>query len=168
MVILLPDGGRGYLNKVFSDNWMASHGFSSTATGASVGDVLASTGRDFVHLREEATVRDAVALVTERRLARVPVTSAEPPVVMGEVVGSVGEFQLTEALTTGYVQLDDPVTKVIGEPIRLVGAGRPIDDLVELFVQVDTVMVTRDGKPLGTLTRRDLLSYHATQNGTTP
>jgi len=168
MVILLPDGGRGYLNKVFSDTWMASNGFSHTATGASVGDVLASkASSEFVHLRPEATVRDAVALMTERGLTKLPVTSAEPPVVMGEVTGSVSEFSLTEALTTGHVQLDDSITEVVGEPIRLVGAGQPIDDLVELFVQTDTVMVTRDGKPLGTLTRRDLLTYHSSRNGIT-
>jgi cystathionine beta-synthase len=162
MVILLPDGGRGYLNKVFSDKWMASHGFSTTATGASVGDVFASKANgDFVHVRPEATVRDAVALMTELGATRLPVISAEPPVVLGEVIGSVSEFTLTERLTTGHVQLDDALTEVVGEPIWLVGAGQPVHDLVELFVQVDTVMVTRDGKPLGILTRRDLLNYHA-------
>src|SRR5215216_1119599 len=41
VVVLLPDGGRGYLAKVFSDTWMASHGFlSPDHTGATVGDVL--------------------------------------------------------------------------------------------------------------------------------
>src|SRR5690606_21956866 len=27
MVILLPDGGRGYLGKIFNDRWMRSYGF---------------------------------------------------------------------------------------------------------------------------------------------
>src|SRR5690554_2154621 len=167
MVILLPDGGRGYLNKIFSGKWMASHGFSQAATGPSVRDAFESKANSaFVHLRPEATVRDAVARLTELGLTQLPVTSAEPPVVLGEIVGSVSESSLTESLTTGHVKLDDPLAEVVGEPIRLVGAGQPVHDLVELFAQVDTVMVTRDGKPLGTLTRRDLLNYHATQNGT--
>src|SRR5690554_2908605 len=115
MVILLPDGGRGYLNKVFSDKWMSSHGFTTTATGASVADVFDTrVNDDFVHLRPETTVRDAVALMTARGLATLPVTSAEPPVVMGEVIGSVSESSLAEALTTGSAQLDYPVAKVVG------------------------------------------------------
>ena len=162
MVILLPDGGRGYLNKVFSDSWMSSHGFLKTATSTSVGDVWdAKPDHEFVHLRPEGTVRDAVRLMTERGLTKLPVVSAEPPVVMGEVTGSVGEFSLTEAVASGYAQLDDPIAKVTGQPITLVGAGQPIEDLEELFINSNTLMVMRDGKPLGTLTRRDLLAYHA-------
>jgi cystathionine beta-synthase len=167
MVILLPDGGRGYLNKVFSDKWMSSHGFTTTAAGASVADVFDTrVNDDFVHLRPETTVRDAVALMTARGLATLPVTSAEPPVVMGEVIGSVSESSLAEALTTGSAQLNDPVAEVVGEPIPLVGAGQSLDDLVGLFAHTETVMVARDGKPLGILTRRDLLTYHNTpRNG---
>ncbi len=35
VVVLLPDGGRGYLSKIFSDRWMADYGFRS-ATGRAV------------------------------------------------------------------------------------------------------------------------------------
>lgn len=168
MVILLPDGGRGYLNKVFSDTWMSAHGFTSTATAtstaaaASIGEVLASkVSSEFVHVRQEGTVREAVEIMTARGISRVPVTSAEPPIVMGELIGSVSESTLTEALAAGNVQLDDPVTAIIGESIRIVGAGQSVDDLAELFAESDTVMVARDGKPLGVLTRLDLLAFHA-------
>ena len=162
MVVLLPDGGRGYLNKVFSDKWMASHGFTSAADGPCVGDVLESKPSDeFVHLRTDATVRDAVTLLTKSGLAQVPVTSAEPPVVMGEVIGSVSESALTDAVASGQVPLDGPISGVIGDPIFLVGTGQSLDDLRGALADTDTVMVTRDGKPLGILTRRDLLAYHA-------
>src|SRR5690349_16491129 len=40
VVVLLPDGGRGYLGKVFNDAWMAGYGFLPPASGATVGDVL--------------------------------------------------------------------------------------------------------------------------------
>ncbi|MEX1079630.1 MAG: cystathionine beta-synthase [Homoserinimonas sp.] len=161
MVILLPDGGRGYLNKVFSDKWMGSHGFTTTASGPSVGDVLDATSRGFVHLRPDATVRDAVKLMAEHGLTRVPVTSAEPPVVLGEIVGAVRESSLAGAVAGGQAQLGDPVSSVIDQPIRLVGAGQSVDDLREALAGDDIVMVLRDGKPLGILTRRDLLAYHA-------
>jgi cystathionine beta-synthase len=162
MVILLPDGGRGYLNKVFSDKWMASHGFTTTATGTSVGEVFGTkSSNEFVHVRPEDTVRDAVKLMADHGLARIPVTSAKPPVVMGEVLGSVSEATLTAAVTSGQAQFGDPIAKVIGEAIRLIGAGQSSDDLHSALAETDTVMVARDGKPLGILTRRDLLAYHA-------
>ena len=159
MVILLPDGGRGYLNTVFSDKWMASHGFSNTATGTSVAEVFDATSRGFVHVRPETTVRDAATLMAESGLARVPVTSAEPPVVMGEVLGSVSEQALSDAVASGLVQPGDPIASVMDESIRLVGTGQSVDELRDAFSQVDTVMVARDGKPLGLLTHRDLLAF---------
>lgn len=160
MVILLPDGGRGYLNKVFSDRWMASHGFSNTATGTSVGDVFDSkASSEFVHVRADATVQDAATLMAERGLSRLPVTSAEPPVVMGEVLGSVSEASLADAVAAGQVRFSDPVAKVIGDAIRLIGAGQSSEELSGALSETDTVMVARDGKPLGILTRRDLLAY---------
>ena len=160
MVILLPDGGRGYLNKVFSDKWMSSHGFTATATGTSVGDVFDSKATsEFVHVRADATVQDAVKLMADRGLTRLPVTSAAPPVVMGEVLGSVSEASLADAVASGLVQFSDPVATVIGDAIRLIGAGQSSDDLSSALAETDTVMVARDGKPLGILTRRDLLAY---------
>jgi cystathionine beta-synthase len=139
---------------------MSSHGFTTTATGASVGDVFDSKASDeFVHVRADATVQDAVKLMAERGLTRLPVTSAEPPVVMGEVLGSVSEASLADAVASGRVQFSDPVATVIGDAIRLIGAGQSSDDLSSALAETDTVMVARDGKPLGILTRRDLLAY---------
>lgn len=160
MVVLLPDGGRGYLNKVFSDTWMASHGFTSAGAGA-VGGLLAATGREFVHVRPDSTVRDAVTLLTGQGLSSVPVTSTEPPVVLGEVVGAVSGLVLTEGLASGQLQLDDPIATIVGPRLRLVGAGQSLEHLREALVDDDTVLVLRDGKPLGILTRRDLLAHHA-------
>ena len=33
VVVLLPDGGRGYLGKIFNDQWMADYGFLDVAAG---------------------------------------------------------------------------------------------------------------------------------------
>jgi cystathionine beta-synthase len=29
VVVILPDSGRGYLSKIFNDDWMAEHGFET-------------------------------------------------------------------------------------------------------------------------------------------
>ena len=57
IVVLLPDGGRGYLSKIFNDEWMADYGFLSAQTSEPlVADVLASKERslpEFVHVHPE-------------------------------------------------------------------------------------------------------------------
>src|SRR3954454_7258153 len=53
VVVLLPDGGRGYLSKIFSDEWMADYGFLSEPDEVTVGDVLkrkATRLPEFVHV----------------------------------------------------------------------------------------------------------------------
>src|SRR5690606_17240148 len=44
IVVLLPDGGRGYLSKIFADPWMVSRGFLAAGEGPTVGDVLTARG----------------------------------------------------------------------------------------------------------------------------
>jgi cystathionine beta-synthase len=29
VVVIVPDSGRGYLSKVFNDDWMTEHGFNT-------------------------------------------------------------------------------------------------------------------------------------------
>ncbi|MCA1674893.1 MAG: cystathionine beta-synthase, partial [Actinobacteria bacterium] len=88
VVVLLPDGGRGYLSKVFSDAWMASHGFlPPDSSGATVADVLMrKDGRtpQFVHTHPNETVAEAVTILREFGVSQLPVVSAEPPVMAAE------------------------------------------------------------------------------------
>ncbi len=52
IVVLLPDGGRGYLSKVFNDEWLSKYGFLQADSGATVGDVLRGKSGElppFVH-----------------------------------------------------------------------------------------------------------------------
>ncbi|NJI21382.1 cystathionine beta-synthase, partial [Aeromonas veronii] len=94
MVVLLPDGGRGYLAKIFNDGWMRSYGFSEVEEGETVADVLAARAPrqgegipDLVHAHPTDTVLEAIGLLTEYDVSQLVVLSAEPPVMMGEVVG---------------------------------------------------------------------------------
>src|SRR5699024_7681063 len=73
IVVLLPDGGRGYLSKIFNDKWMASYGFLRTPLDgkekkSTVGEVLrGKSGElpDLVHTHPSETVRDAVEILRE-------------------------------------------------------------------------------------------------------
>ncbi|TKV61651.1 cystathionine beta-synthase [Nakamurella flava] len=164
VVVLLPDGGRGYLSKIFSDDWMSSYGFLSSDGEATVGDIVRSkTGKlpSLVHTHPTETVRDAVEILHEYGVSQMPVVSAEPPVMAGEVVGSVSEKDLLDAFFAGTAQLSDAVRHHMAPPFELVGAGEKITAARSALHGRDAVMVIDDGKPVGVLTRADLLAFLA-------
>ncbi len=164
VVVLLPDSGRGYLSKIFNDEWMASYGFMRAEGERTVGDVLHAKAGDLpalVHTHPNETLRDAIEILREYGVSQMPVVKAEPPVVSGEVAGSVSERELLEAVFAGHARLADPVEKHMGPGLPLVGAGEPVSTARHELETSDAVLVVEDGKPVGVLTRADLLSFLA-------
>jgi len=164
VVVLLPDGGRGYLSKIFNDRWMASYGFLRADGRATVGDVLRGKSGELpalVHTHPSETVRDAVEILRGYNVSQMPVVLAEPPVLLGEVAGSVSERELLDAVFSGRAALSDRVEKHMAPALPLVGSGEPIDAARHALENVDAVMVVEDGKPAGVLTRHDLLGFFA-------
>ena len=162
VVVLLPDSGRGYLAKIFSDEWMQSYGFLKLGDEPAVGEVLrAKTGQlpDLVHIHPNETVRDVIRLMDEYGVSQIPVLSAEPPVVMGEVVGSVDERLLTAKLFRGEAKMTDKITEHMSAVLPMVGSLEPISAAREKLQDVDALLVTFVGAPVGILTRHDLLFY---------
>jgi cystathionine beta-synthase len=167
VVVLLPDGGRGYLGKIFSDDWMADYGFvegSDQAGGVTVGDVMRRKGEqvpDLVHVHPYETVREAIDILREYAVSQMPVVKAEPPVTAGEVVGSVIEKELLDALFSGRAHLADPVERHMSPALPIVGAGEPVSAATAALEKSDALLVHEDGKPAGVLTRQDLLGFLA-------
>ncbi|MDX8148312.1 cystathionine beta-synthase [Lentzea sp. NBC_00516] len=165
VVVILPDGGRGYLSKVFNDRWMASYGFlPPDSTGATVGDVLRRKGGmlpDLVHAHPNETVGDAVAILREFGVSQMPVVNAEPPIMAAEVAGAVNERDLLDALFTGKAQLSDRLDKHMSPPLPTLGAGEPVGIAMNALSHADAALVLEDGKPAGVVTRQDILGFLA-------
>jgi cystathionine beta-synthase len=162
MVILLPDGGRGYLGKVFSDKWMRSYGFMPASEDQTVSDIVNSKDGsipEFVHAHPGDTVREVMNIMKEYDVSQVPVLSAEPPVVMGEVIGSIDERGLLEHVFTGKAELTDRVAGLVGKPFALIGMHQSVQEAREALADADALLVTSDGKPVAMLTRHDLLAF---------
>jgi cystathionine beta-synthase len=166
VVVLLPDGGRGYLSKIFNDEWMSRYGFlRSGSTESTVADVLASKGGrmpEMVHMHPSETVREAIDVMREYGVSQLPVLKAEPPVVTGEIAGSIAERDLLDALFTGQAHLHDMVERHMGPPLPMVGGGQPVREAVAVLEKSGAVIVLVDGKPAGVLTRQDLLTHLGT------
>lgn len=163
MVILLPDGGRGYLGKIFNDTWMGEHGFlpADPESGPTVADVVATKDAalaGLVHVRPTDTVRDAVETMRTRGVSGLLVLKAEEPVVLGEVAGCVDEAGLLAALADGTVTLDDPVANITGPRPALIGTTQSATAAREALAASDRLLVLHEGKPTTIITRHDLLA----------
>ena len=159
VAVILPDGGRGYLSKVYSDAWMTEYGFLERTGEESVGDVLLRKHDDtipaLVTVRTDQPVREAVALLHEHRVSQLPVVSAHDGQA---VVGSIGERGVLKRAVSDPDVLDARLIDVMEVPFPAVSAGDPVREAVELLSgDRQALLVTREGRPAGILTRADLL-----------
>ncbi|MGC5223949.1 cystathionine beta-synthase [Micromonospora sp. DT81.3] len=162
VVVLLPDGGRGYLGKIFNERWMRSYGFTDVGESETVADVVATRGGDIpelVHAHPSDTVLEAIQMMSEFGVSQLVVLSAEPPVVMGEVVGSIDESGLLDRVFRGEAKVTDAVGLHVAPTLPLVGIHDSVAEAREALAHADALLVTRDGSPHTVLTRQDLLAY---------
>jgi cystathionine beta-synthase len=162
VVVLLPDSGRGYLTKVFNDDWLAQYGFLPAAGDHTVGEVLrGKSGQlpDLVHTHPHETIAEAVHILQEYGVSQMPVVRAEPPIVAAEVAGSVSERMLLDALYAGHAKMSDLVEQHMAEPFPSIGSNEPVAGAVAALEGADALLVQEDGKPVGVVTRQDLLAY---------
>ncbi|HME48331.1 cystathionine beta-synthase [Mycobacterium sp.] len=167
VVVLLPDGGRGYLSKIFNDAWMSSYGFLRSRLDGSVaeptvGDVLRRKSGalpDLVHTHPSETIRDAIGILREYGVSQMPVVGAEPPVMAGEVAGSVSERELLSAVFEGRAKLADAVAQHMSPPLPMIGVGELLSAAAKALRECDAIMVVDEGKPVGVITRQDLLGF---------
>ncbi|MFJ4921330.1 cystathionine beta-synthase [Streptomyces sp. NPDC088725] len=170
VVVLLPDSGRGYLSKIFNDEWMNDYGFLEQGVGvAAIVDVLkhkeGSTIPHLVHMHPEETVGEAIEVLREYGVSQMPIVkpgAGHPDVMAAEVIGSVVERELLDALFTRRAALTDPLEKHMSAPLPQVGSGEPVADLMTALSGqsgADAAIVLVEGKPTGVVSRQDLLSF---------
>jgi cystathionine beta-synthase len=163
VVVLIPDSGRGYLSRVYSDEWMADHGFLRT-TGHTVGDVLDRKSgplRGLIHVHPSEQARQAIEVMQEFGVSQLAVIQAEPPLAAAEVVGAVYERELMQRAVADPGLLDATVEQVMGPPLPTVGAGEPMDVAVQRLEDAPAVLVLDRGHPVGVITRADALGFLA-------
>ena len=160
VAVILPDGGRNYLSKVFNDAWMTQYGLLDRAREQTVGEVLGRKHEGgevppLVSVRAHDKVRDAVALLHEHRVSQLPVVSGNDEQA---IIGSVGERGLLAHAVEDPALLGADVVDVMEPPFPAVAAGDDVRAAVELLVgDRQALLVTEHGRPVGLVTRTDLL-----------
>ena len=170
VVVLLPDSGRGYLSKIFNDDWMQDYGFLDEGGPEAVAaDVLARKDAlehggipQFVHIHPKESVGEAVHILREYGVSQMPVVSpgaGHPDVMAGEVIGSIVERDLLDGLFAKRFQLDESIETHMSAPLPVVGSGESVTRLMGVLEKADAAVVLVDGKPQGIVTRQDLLAF---------
>jgi cystathionine beta-synthase len=159
VAVILPDGGRGYLSKIFNDTWMDQYGFLDRADQR-VGEVLrtktaAGDIPSFVVVQTGQTVRDAIQLLHQHGVSQLPVVAEEDP---ESIVGSVGERGLLKRAMDNPGLMHVTISEVMEAPFPSVSSGDPVRDAVELLSgEGQAITVSENGRPVGIVTRADLL-----------
>ena len=160
VVVILPDGGRSYLSKIFSDSWMRQYGFLARDAHLTVGDVLrrkraAGEFPSLVTVQPHYKVREAVSLLHEYRVSQLPVVAADDTT---NVVGAIGERGLLRHAASDPGLLDAEISAVMEPPFPSVDAEDPVREAVEVLSgDQQALLVVENGRAEGLVTRTDLL-----------
>jgi cystathionine beta-synthase len=150
LVVVLPDGGRSYLSKVYNDAWMRQYGFLDRGPGKTVGDVLRHKHDEgaippLLTVETHARVRDAVALMHEHRVSQIPVVSANDPQT---IAGAVTERGLLRRAVEDPSLLAEEIVQVMEAPFHAIPCEEPVREAVEILSGAgEAVLVTDADRP---------------------
>jgi len=170
IVTLIPDSGRGYLSKLYDDNWLMEHGFlERDAQAPTIEEVLAFKRGEEPGIPELVTVEshqkvgEAIDLMQRYSISQIPVVRHDGGgESLADVVGSIRERGLFERVFRNREALDDEVAAAMEPPLPAVEIDESVDTVfADLSAGNPAVIVARAGKPVGVLTRADLLEYLA-------
>jgi cystathionine beta-synthase len=178
LVVLLPDSGRGYLSKIYNDDWMRENGFLSRfRQPARVGAIVASRPAEtptVVAVSCDQTVADAIELLRQHDISQLPVVrngatganGGAGRIEVQSVAGSVQERGLLDHLFQSPDALNARISTVMDGPFPLVDANEEVERVVPMLASgAPAVLVQRDGAIIGVLTRADVLEYVASHRG---
>lgn len=161
VMVFIPDSGRGYLSKVFNDEWLGNFGFV-TADGPIVRDVLDSKKNavdNLIYVFPEMTARKAISVMRENGVSQLPVAKGEMPLAEAEVMGSVSELRLMELAFEDAGILDQTVEEVMDAKLATIGIGQPLNLVVSMLETCPAMVVLDGGRPQHVISRTDVLSF---------
>jgi len=154
-VVVLSDGVRNYMSKFVDDKWMQDNRFSGVEPiEGAVGLLLQNRTAPLVALKHNATIAEAIALMTTKAISQIPITHN------GSLIGMVKEGDILEYLSTGEVTKSSAVADVMDRGVKTVEVSTPIKALQETLMYASCVVVIDSKRePKHIVTKIDLVDW---------
>ncbi len=172
VVVILPDGGRNYLSKLYNDEWMRANGLlATTGAVARVGELLADRHHgpdlpDVILARTTDRVGAAIDLLQLYGISQLPVSEQAAGDDLVGIVGSVSEKGLLERAYRNPEIVARTVGEVMDRPLPLLDVTATVDEAFSLLSDgAAGLLAVRGGHPAGVVTRLDLLEFLAHRPG---
>jgi cystathionine beta-synthase len=171
ILTMVPDSGRNYLSKFYDDHWMLDHGFvERRAPVPTVEQVLRSKRIDEAALPQLVTISshqkvgEAIDVMQRYSISQLPVVRDGEVSSLADVIGSLQDRDLLERVFRDPDALHEDVVGAMQPPLATVEAAQSLDEVFSTLTGgTNAVVVARSGRPIGVLTRSDLLEYLAHQ-----
>src|SRR5437763_3194675 len=171
---MIPDSGRSYMSKFYDDNWMLEHGFVERRTPPpTVLELLRSKQEEerdvpaLITIAAHQKVGEAIGVMQRYSISQLPVVRDGEVQSLADVIGSLQDRDLLDRVFKNADALHEDVAAAMQPPLAAIEADQTLDEVfATLTGRTNAVVVARDGKPVGVLTRSDLLEYLAHQRGT--
>jgi cystathionine beta-synthase len=169
ILTLMPDSGRSYMSKFYDDNWMLEHGFvERQAPMPTVDELLRSKTLEeadvpqFVTISAHQKVGEAIDAMQRYSISQLAVVRDGEVDSLADVIGSLQDRDLLDRVFRNPDALHEDVANAMQPPLPAVEVSDSLDDVfATLSGRTNAVVVARSGRPVGVLTRSDLLEYLA-------
>jgi cystathionine beta-synthase len=174
ILTMIPDSGRSYMSKFYDDNWMLEHGFvERRVPPPTVSELLRSKRAEetevptLVTIAAHQKVGEAIDVMQRYSISQLPVVRDGSVQSLADVIGSLQDRDLLDRVFKNPDALHEDVAAAMQPPLAAVDASQTLDEVfATLTGRTNAVVVATDGKPVGVLTRSDLLEYLAHQRQT--
>ncbi|MEM1137620.1 MAG: cystathionine beta-synthase [Bacteroidota bacterium] len=155
MVIILPDHGTRYLNKIYNDTWMKDHGFLEEREFATARDIInKKNGKStLVMIDDKQTVEEAISIMNKEGISQIPVKNEE-----NAIVGSLTDSCILRKMIEQPDVKMAKVTELMDKPFTFVAMDNTVDSLSSLINKENPALLVRDYQDqVHIITQHDLL-----------
>ncbi len=162
LVIITPDTGRGYISKIYSDEWMKQNGYLADSPYRVVlKDLLSKKDIAYklISIDRKSSVKDAIDVMRNEGISQLPVKGS------GGFIGSLSEIALMQGIFERSFKVDDTLEKIMNKPFPELDENTEAEKAFREFsLGSSAIVVTREGAQVGLLTKIDLLDQFLNSN----
>jgi cystathionine beta-synthase len=158
-VVIFPDAGSRYLSKFYDDKWMRESGFLSMEFGEmALSDLLlAKPNKTLFTAKLGDTIRNVVSVMHQNGVSQMPVVGDD-----GSLVGLIEEVDLlNHMLERGEHPQNETIDGLVQNANAVFPAEETLENAMPALRDGLALLVVEGGKPVGILTKIDVLDYVA-------